>query len=104
MREKDVFSNAFLSQPTLVSRLIESFREARREFSENPGQYLVAAIRGEGIGGHLRIDRLRFGMALALAVYMIVVGLSILVSVVHRPLPGPFGDLRISSIVISPRR
>jgi protein TonB len=102
MREKDVFSDTFLSQPSLLTRLAESVREAKREFSENPRQFFIAAVKGEGTGGSLRIDRLRFGVALGLAVYMILLGLSIVFSVIHRPLPSR--DLDITRILINPGR
>jgi TonB family protein len=99
MREKDVFNDAFFSQPSLLNRLIDTGREAKREFSENPWQYLTCAIKGEGIGGRLRTDRLKSGLALALAIYMIVLGVSILLSVVRRtPADGPlqgFIDIRL---------
>jgi protein TonB len=103
MREKDVFSDAFLSQPSLVSRLLESFREARREFIENPGQYLTAAVRGEGIGGHLRVDRLRFGLSLAVAMYMMLLGLSIILSSVGRRPESPTETL-VTRLLINPGR
>jgi TonB family protein len=103
MREKDVFSDAFLSQPSLLNRLIDSGREAKHEFRENPWEYLRCAIKGEGIGGHLRTDRLKSGLALALALYMIVLGLSILLSGLHRaPLGDALGALPATRILIIP--
>jgi TonB family protein len=104
MREKDVFSNAFLSQPSLLSRLIDSVRDAKREFRQDPVRYLTFAIKGEGVGGHVRIDRLRFGLALALAMYMILLGLSILLSGLGRSPAGPFPGLPITRILIGPGR
>ena len=90
MREKDVFSSAFLCQPSLGSRLLESFREARRQFGEDPRQYLTLAIRGDGVGGPLRVDRLRFGLALSVTIYMILIGTSFLLWSLNKgkpPLP-----------------
>lgn len=90
MREKDVFSSAFLSQPPLVSRLIDSFDEAMREFAENPRQYLALTIKGEGLGSALRVDRLRFGLALGLALYVILICASFLLwSLKRRQPPNP---------------
>src|SRR5262245_29614114 len=102
MREKDVFSDAFLFQPPLFSRLVESFREARREFIENPGQYVASAIRGEGIGGHLRLDRLRFGVTLALAIYVIALGLSLILSSISRRPELPAKWIPVGGILIDP--
>src|SRR5215471_11625070 len=102
MREKDVFSEAFLFQQPLFSRLAESFREALREFNENPGQYVTSAIRGEGIGGHLRLDRLRFGVALALAIYIIVLGLSLISSSIGRRPELSFKVVPFGGILIGP--
>jgi len=96
MREKDVFSSTFLSQPALVSRLIESFGEAVREFGENPRQYLASTIRGEGLGSALRVDRLRFGLALSLAFYVILIGASFLLrSLKKTGPPNPGGTFAI---------
>jgi len=78
MQEKDVFSDAFFSQPSLLGRLWDSARDAMREFGANPRQYVASAIKGEAVGGRARIDRLRFGLALAVAVYMILIGFSLL--------------------------
>src|SRR5215831_1359346 len=101
MREEDVFSSAFLQQSPLVNRLIESLREAKQEFGESPGQYIASAIRGEGIGGHLRIDRLRFGLALALATYLIVLGLAMVLSSFGKPHSRPIKDFLVTKILPS---
>ena len=95
MREKDVFSSAFLSQPPLVSRLIESFGEAVREFGENPRQYLALTIRGEGLGSALRVDRLRLGLALSLAFYVILIGASFFLRSLKKDAPNPVGAVPI---------
>ena len=104
MREKDVFSSAFLSQPTLVSRLIDSFDEAMREFAENPRQYLALIIKGEGLGSALRVDRLRFGLALGLALYVILICVSFLLWSLKRPQPRNPGDFIAVDWIGSPGR
>jgi TonB family protein len=104
MREKDVFSAACLSQPALVSRLIESFREAMREFANNPRQYMALMVKGEGPGGALRVDRLRFGLALGLALYVILIGASFLLWSFKKAGPHSLADVVVVKWLRSPGR
>jgi periplasmic protein TonB len=69
MQNRELFADAFISQPTLVTRLGMEFAEASREFRENPSEYVKTAIKGDGIGGRRRRMHLMYGLAVALLVF-----------------------------------
>jgi TonB family protein len=66
MQNKALFADAFISQPSLIMRLVMEFAEASREFRESPGEYMKSAIKGDGIGGRRRRMHLMYGLAVAL--------------------------------------
>ena len=69
--QQELFSGAFIRQPSLVGRLFGEFAEATREFSTNPKQYLSTAFKGDGLGGRRRKALLELGMAMGIVVYAI---------------------------------
>ena len=71
MQEDVLFCGSFSAQPSLVKRLADEFKEATREFRENPKQYITSAIRGDGLDSHRRKSLLRLGLAIAIVLYAI---------------------------------
>ena len=71
MQEDALFCGSFSAQPPLVKRLADEFKEATREFRENPKLYVTSAIRGDGIGSYRRKSLLKFGLAIAIVLYAI---------------------------------
>ena len=69
MQNRDLFADAFISQPSIFMRLAGEFAEAINEFKENPKVYLTSAIKGDGIGGRRRQRNLLYGLATALMVF-----------------------------------
>lgn len=67
--EQELFSGAFLVQPSLVRRLYDEVREAASEIFSDPKGYLQSAVKGDGIGGRRRKTLLKFGLAMAVVVY-----------------------------------
>jgi TonB family protein len=68
MQERVLFADAFLQQPSIMTRLLDELAEASREFRENPSEYLETAIKGDGLGGRRRRMLLMYGLAIALLV------------------------------------
>ena len=69
--QQELFSGAFIRQPSLAGRLFGEFAEASREFTDNPKQYLSSAFKGDGLGDRRRKALLKFGMAMGIVVYAI---------------------------------
>ena len=71
MQEDALFCGSFSAQPPLVKRLADEFKEATREFRENPKLYITSAIRGDGVSNYRRKSLLKFGLAIAIMLYAI---------------------------------
>ncbi len=71
MQEDVLFCGSFSAQPSLVKRLADQFKEATREFRENPKDYFTSAIKGDGAGSLRRKSLFRLGLAIALVLYAI---------------------------------
>ena len=69
MQEKGLFSEAFLVHESLFKRLCYGTREAFNEFSNDPRQFLLDAIKRGGPGGPRRRTLLRLGLAIGLLFY-----------------------------------
>jgi protein TonB len=82
-QQKALFSEAFLIQPSLTSRLVGSMKEAVGEFQQDPKGYIVSSFKGDGIGGRQRKARLRFGLAIALVAYALAFGGTVLIWMWH---------------------
>src|ERR1051325_7049971 len=84
MQNKALFADAFISEPSLVTRLAMEFAEASREFRENPGEYVTSAVKGDGIGGRRRRMHLMYGLAVALLVFStLFLGILVAYTVAH---------------------
>jgi TonB family protein len=83
MQEKALFADTFMNQPFILTRLIQEFLEASREFRENPKTYIRSAFKGDGIGGHRRKMLLRFGLAIGIVVYACFFGAILIVWTLH---------------------
>lgn len=83
MQEKALFADTFMNQPFILTRLIQEFLEASREFRENPKTYIKTAFKGDGIGGHRRKMLLRFGLAIGIVVYACLFGAILIVWTLH---------------------
>ncbi|MEN3335283.1 MAG: hypothetical protein V7641_4648 [Blastocatellia bacterium] len=69
MQNEALFLDVFSNQSSLIKRLAGAFREAAREFADNPAAYIRSAFKNSASGNARRRDLLRFGMAISLAVY-----------------------------------
>jgi len=83
MQEKVLFGDAFLNQPSILTRLIREFLEASREFRENPKSYTISAFKGDGLGGHRRKMLMRFGLAIGIVVYACFFGAILILWSIH---------------------
>ncbi|MCI0487697.1 MAG: TonB family protein [Blastocatellia bacterium] len=70
MQNRALFSESFLYQPSILARLKNEFAEASREFREDPKDYVVGAIKGDGIGGHRRRMLLMYGFSIAMLLFV----------------------------------
>ena len=69
MQDKALFSEAFLVQPSLVSRLFRELTAAFSEIRKDPGNYFRAALKGDNLGGRRRKMLFRLGLAAGIMVY-----------------------------------
>lgn len=69
MHEKGLFDDAFLNEPSIFQRLFKEFVEGFREFFQDPVGYIRSAIKGDGVGGKQRQERLMFGAAISVFVF-----------------------------------
>jgi TonB family protein len=69
MQNKALFSEAFLVQPSLISRLFGELAEAFREIRTDPGNYFRTALKGDNLGGRRRQMLFRLGLAAGIMVY-----------------------------------
>jgi len=76
MQEKALFEGAFLSQPTLLRRLINEFGEGTREFFDSPKEYIASAFQDNTPGAKRRKQLLLFGLAIgftSFAAFMVAI-------------------------------
>lgn len=91
-----LFEDAFVDPPSILRRLIDSFVEAFREFSQNPKSYVVSAFKSDGVGGHRRKMLLRFGLAIGIVVYACFFGAILILWSIHaKAKTDPQGELAI---------
>jgi TonB family protein len=69
MQQRALFDESFLSQPSILKRLMDELAEASSEIRENPKEYIASAIKGDGVGGRRRRMLLMYGMAVAILVF-----------------------------------
>jgi periplasmic protein TonB len=99
MQEKALFADAFMNQPSIISRLVNEFKEASREFREDPKAYIKSAFKGDGIGGHRRKTLLRFGLAMGIVVYAMFFGAILILWSIHaKAKETPAEDLEVRMI------
>jgi TonB family protein len=67
--QKVLFEDTFLYQPSIVNRLFTSLAEAGREFATNPAKFTTSLVKGDGLGGRSRQDRLMLGSAVGIFVF-----------------------------------
>jgi protein TonB len=72
-QQKALFADAFLYQPSIIKRLAAGFTEASQEFRQNPKAFVTGAVKGDGVGGRLRQDRLMLGFAVAMFVFASII-------------------------------
>ncbi|MGH9761186.1 MAG: energy transducer TonB, partial [Blastocatellia bacterium] len=85
MQNKDLFSDAFFVQPSLLRRLLTEASEASREFRKDPSGFIKTAMKGDGLGGRGRKTLLRFGLALGVMAYALVFAVILVVWILaHR--------------------
>lgn len=69
MQQRALFADTFLSQPSILKRLIDEISEASSEIRDNPKEYIASAVKGDGIGGRRRRMLLMYGGAIAILVF-----------------------------------
>jgi protein TonB len=69
MQDKALFSEAFMVQPSLVSRLFGEVSEASREIRNDPRSYFKTALKGDNLGGRRRTMLFRLGLAAGIMLY-----------------------------------
>jgi len=72
MREDALFAEALFDQPSLIKRLLDEFREARREFRADPRAYISAAMRDDHLGSSRRKAMFRLGLAISIFAYAVL--------------------------------
>jgi TonB family protein len=72
-QQKALFTDAFLYQPSIFKRLAAGFAEASNDFRKDPKAFVVGAVKGDGVGGRLRQDRLMLGFAVAMFVFTVII-------------------------------
>src|SRR5215467_8263168 len=84
MQEKALFSQAFMVQPSLVSRLVGELGEASRQIRQDPGAFFKTAMKGDNLGGRRRKMLFRLGLAAGIMVYaLFLTGMVIMWMVQH---------------------
>ena len=64
-----LFDDAFVDPPSIFRRLFNEFAESSRDFRKNPQAFVLNAVKGDGIGGRRRQERLMLGFAVAILVF-----------------------------------
>ena len=72
-QQKALFADAFLYQPSIFKRLAAGFAEASHDFRQNPKGFITGAVKGDGVGGRVRQDRLMLGFAVAMFIFASIV-------------------------------
>lgn len=86
--QQELFSGAFLVQPSLVRRLYDEVREGLSEFTTDPKGYLESAVKGDGIGGRRRKTLFKFGLAMGVMIYaMFFTAILVFWSLAHAKTP-----------------
>src|SRR5262249_26572673 len=98
MQQKALFAETFLYQPSIVTRLINGVSDASREFRHDPRAYVVGAIKGDGVGGRVRQDRLMLGFAFAIFVFTILVGAMLLAFWIKHRSDGAQEELAVANV------
>jgi TonB family protein len=102
-QQKALFADAFLYQPSILKRLAAGFTEASNEFRQNPKAFVVGAVKGDGVGGRLRQDRLMLGFAVAMFVFaMIIASMLIAFWIKHRNDGLPQADVEVAKLIDLP--
>ena len=83
MQDGALFLDVCSNQSSLIKRLAAEFREAAREFTENPAAYICSAFKDHASGNARRRDLLRFGMTIGLIVYATLFAAMIMVWTRH---------------------
>jgi hypothetical protein len=83
MQDGALFLDVCSNQSSLIKRLATEFREAAREFIENPAAYIRSAFKNHASGNARRRDLLRFGMAMGLVVYATLFAAMLMVWTLH---------------------
>lgn len=103
MSEKALFAEAFIYQPSIVKRLASGFAEASNEFRQNPKAFVATAIKGDGVGGRTRQDRLMLGFAVAMFVFASVVATMLFAYwLKHRGDGAPQADVEVAQLIDVP--
>jgi TonB family protein len=93
MQDKALFSQAFMVQPSLVSRLITEIGEASRQIRQDPAAFFQTALKGDNLGGRRRKMLFRLGLALGIMVYaLFLTGMVVVWMVQHAKAKTNDGD------------
>lgn len=83
MQDDALFLDVFSNHSSLIKRLVGEFREAAREFGEDPAAYLASAFKGHPSGNGRRRDLLRFGLSIGLVVYATLFAAMLIIWTLH---------------------
>lgn len=83
MEDGALFLDVCSNQSSLIKRLAAEFREAAREFTENPAAYIRSAFKNHASGNARRRDLLRLGMAIGLIVYATLFAAMLMIWTLH---------------------
>jgi TonB family protein len=64
-----LFEGSFLNEPSIISRLFKVLADAFRDFASDPVRFMISLVKGDGVGGRSRQDRLMLGMAVGIFVF-----------------------------------
>jgi protein TonB len=99
--DRDLFSESFLIYSPLVERLGRELSEAAREFRHDPRAFVVATLKGDGLGGRRRKTILRFGFAVGLFVYTAAFFVVIITWMFSHKHPKPADD-KAAIVLVNP--
>ncbi len=89
MQQHTLFVGSLSTQPSLTNRLLNEFREASLEFRQDPKAYVTNALRGNSLGGRHRGLLLKLGLTIAIAFYLAVFGILLILSLIN-PKPAEY--------------
>lgn len=102
-QQKALFADAFLYQPSIFKRLAAGFAEASHDFRQNPKAFVVGAVKGDGVGGRTRQDRLMLGFAVAMFVFTILIAAMLVAFwLKHRHDNDPQEELQVVKLIDLP--